>query len=340
MWDLSADPPTKNTATKALLPMPSPDRPLVSFVLLAYNQEEVIREAVEGAFSQTYSPLEIILSDDCSKDRTFEIIQEMAATYHGPHKIVLNRNPKNLGIGQHYSRIMELASGEIVELAAGDDISLPWRTTDSVSVFQQNPELTCVAMALQHFTDSANKHQVLRAEIKISAIYRLGDFVKKSDVFFVNAPGRAFRKFTHDCYGPLIAECPVEDGSNLFRCLLHGAVARCDNIGVLYRWNGQNVSCPANFSKIPLSGIYSDYLASATMAFRLGHIDDTTHQKLTTVFHTLRENSLLLEELRIDGFAFHPIMRMLSSPHYSSNQKIKLLGKLMLRSLGVNRWKF
>ena len=52
------------------------DRPLVTFALFAYNQEEFIREAVEGAFAQTYEPLEIILSDDCSSDRTYEIIQE------------------------------------------------------------------------------------------------------------------------------------------------------------------------------------------------------------------------------------------------------------------------
>lgn len=56
-------------------------RPLVTFALFAYNQEKYIREAVDGAFSQTYEPLEIILSDDCSSDRTFEIMQEMAAAY-------------------------------------------------------------------------------------------------------------------------------------------------------------------------------------------------------------------------------------------------------------------
>jgi len=48
------------------------DRPLVTFALVAYNQEQYIREAVEGAFAQTYEPLEIILSDDCSSDRTVE----------------------------------------------------------------------------------------------------------------------------------------------------------------------------------------------------------------------------------------------------------------------------
>ena len=55
------------------------DRPLVTFALFAYNQEQYIREAIEGAFAQTYQPLEIILSDDCSTDRTFEIMREMGS---------------------------------------------------------------------------------------------------------------------------------------------------------------------------------------------------------------------------------------------------------------------
>ena len=58
----------------------SPERPLVSALVLGYNQESIIRKAVEGAFAQTYIPLEIVLSDDCSTDRTFDIMREMAAS--------------------------------------------------------------------------------------------------------------------------------------------------------------------------------------------------------------------------------------------------------------------
>lgn len=72
--------------------------PLVSYVLTAYNVEEFIEESVKCAFSQTYENLEIILSDDCSTDNTFNIMKKMADEYDGPHKIVLNRNEKNLGI--------------------------------------------------------------------------------------------------------------------------------------------------------------------------------------------------------------------------------------------------
>lgn len=108
-------------------------KPLISFALISYKQEQFIREAVEGALAQTYSPLEIIISDDCSPDRTFEIIQEMVSSYSGPHTVILNRNEKNLGLGQNFNRVMDMAKGELIVMAAGDDISLPNRTEELVS---------------------------------------------------------------------------------------------------------------------------------------------------------------------------------------------------------------
>src|SRR3954469_6326230 len=103
-------------------------KPLLTFALAALNQERFIREAVEAAFAQSYSPLEIILSDDCSEDRTFEIMCDMAKAYRGPHRIVLNRNPLRRCIGGPINRIMEVSQGELVLAAAGDDVSLPHRT--------------------------------------------------------------------------------------------------------------------------------------------------------------------------------------------------------------------
>jgi hypothetical protein len=103
-------------------------QPLITFFVCAYKQERFIRETVAGALAQTYSPLEIILSDDCSPDRTFEIMQEMAGTYTGPHKIILNRCEQNGGIARHINAVVKIAKGELLVGNAGDDISVPERT--------------------------------------------------------------------------------------------------------------------------------------------------------------------------------------------------------------------
>jgi len=104
------------------------DRPLVTFALFAYNQEKFIREAVEGAFAQTYQPLEIILSDDCSTDRTFNIMKEMAEAYEGPHRVRVRQTGQNRGTFNHVLETAGMARGQLIVLAAGDDMSLPERT--------------------------------------------------------------------------------------------------------------------------------------------------------------------------------------------------------------------
>lgn len=114
----------------------SSDKPLLTFAVSTFNQERFVREAVEGAFAQTYSPLEIILSDDCSKDRTFEIMREMAEAYRGPHRVVLNRNPRNLGLTGHLNCIAKMTSGCLCVGAAGDDISLPERTAIAAEIWE------------------------------------------------------------------------------------------------------------------------------------------------------------------------------------------------------------
>lgn len=123
---------------------PLEERPLVTFAVFAYNQEDYIREAVEGAFSQTYEPLEIILSDDCSTDRTFEIMQEMAAAYEGPHEVRVRRNDYNKGIIEHINIISKQISGRIVVFAAGDDFSAPLRAEIIVAAFHQINNCTAV----------------------------------------------------------------------------------------------------------------------------------------------------------------------------------------------------
>lgn len=113
----------------------SVDNPLVSFVVLAYNQEKYIREAVEGAFRQNYSPLDIILSDDNSSDSTYQIMLEMAEKYKGENTVRVRKSAINDGLVKHVLCAAEDAKGELIVFADGDDISMPERTTTIVKAW-------------------------------------------------------------------------------------------------------------------------------------------------------------------------------------------------------------
>ena len=102
--------------------------PSISIILTGHNQEHCIRDAIRSVFGQDYEgPVEIILSDDGSSDGTFAVMQEMAAQYRGPYRVILNRNETPLGRGPHIRQAVGLASHEWILRQDGDDCSFPWR---------------------------------------------------------------------------------------------------------------------------------------------------------------------------------------------------------------------
>ena len=135
---------------------PETGLPLVTFVVLSYNQEKYIREAVEAALAQDYIPLEILLSDDHSSDATYDLMEALANRYNGKAKIVLNRNESNLGIGEHVKKIADMASGEIIVMAAGDDISDSQRTREVVGHLMKNSDHHAVFSNVKLIDDSGS----------------------------------------------------------------------------------------------------------------------------------------------------------------------------------------
>jgi hypothetical protein len=95
----------------------------VGIVLLAYNSEATIAEALHAVLTQQGEPLDILVSDDCSADGTFAIVTDIAATYTGPHRLSCHRQPRNLGLVGNLTAAVEMCGAELVVLAAGDDRS-------------------------------------------------------------------------------------------------------------------------------------------------------------------------------------------------------------------------
>lgn len=115
--------------------------PLVSFCIKFYNHAAFCRPALKAAFAQTYSPLEIIVTDDGSTDGTGKIVSAMIDEYvlsGGKHKVVKLFNDENLGITQTAQRQFKAAKGVLIVQADGDDISFPERVERIVSCWRND----------------------------------------------------------------------------------------------------------------------------------------------------------------------------------------------------------
>ncbi|MFZ2446297.1 MAG: glycosyltransferase [Syntrophobacteraceae bacterium] len=214
--------------------------PLITVTLVAYNQERFIRGAVEGAFAQTYSPLEIILSDDCSSDGTFDIMEQMARAYTGPHRIILNRNRENLGIGGHVNRVMELAGGELIVVAAGDDISVPERVRKIYEVYRESGG-TAKSIFSNHTAIDANgrKLGVHFARPPDESTF-LPEVIVENQ-FILSGCAQAFAPEVFSLFGPLTVPLTCDDMAIPFRSALIGHIRYIDEELVLYRRHATNI---------------------------------------------------------------------------------------------------
>ena len=221
---------------------PLEERPLVTFAVFAYNQEKYIREAVEGAFSQTYEPLEIILSDDCSTDRTFEIMQEMAAAYDGPHEVRVRRNDINLGTAAHFSTVAALINGDALVAAAGDDISKPERSKVLFRQWMNSERRQGIYHSnMLRFADGQDlasaapvrPRKILSQKEAQSRIYNGGPY-------YLLAPTFMYTRDFLNQFPPLLGGSIVEDGPMIYRCALIAEFIHVDEFLVYARSTGEN----------------------------------------------------------------------------------------------------
>jgi glycosyltransferase involved in cell wall biosynthesis len=113
-----------------LLTVIPPVTPEVSFVLLTYNQSATAVDALLCVLNQDYPNLEIVVSDDCSSDDTFDRLEAVCSGYEGPHRLRLTRTDANIGILGNLTQALSAASGGLAVLAAGDDLSYPTRASE------------------------------------------------------------------------------------------------------------------------------------------------------------------------------------------------------------------
>ena len=181
---------------------------LVSFYILAYNHEAYIADAIQGALSQTYSPLEIIISDDCSTDGTWGIIQECIAGYQGPHTVVTRRNDKNLGISSHINALWKACRGKWIVASAGDDVSLPDRVARIMAHAAARPDIKLFQSWLFE-TDARLKVQTITRNQYLLARSEDGLYLfdmasrLRNESFWPHGAAMAYSRAIHDVFGPM-----------------------------------------------------------------------------------------------------------------------------------------
>lgn len=129
-----------------MINIPNVIEPLVSVVMITYNHEKFIAEAIEGVLTQEADfPIELIIADDCSPDLTFKIVQHYIDNHKYGSWIRYQRHSTNIGMMPNLIWALENARGKYISICEGDDYwSHPLKLKKQVSFLDANPLMAFV----------------------------------------------------------------------------------------------------------------------------------------------------------------------------------------------------
>lgn len=210
--------------------MPTP--PKATCLLLTYHQQDYVAQTVKSALQQDCAPMQIVLSDDASRDETFLRMKDVVEKYDGPHEVLLNRNDTNLGVNEHLKKCLEMCKGDIIIAAAGDDIYYPHRNRRILEAFAATDPLLVFSHADVTTLDG----------LPSPALYRKATFYETKDALaaakslslYLGATC-AWHRDLYLKYGPMLFDNTYEDLILGFRAALEGRLHFIDEALLTYR---------------------------------------------------------------------------------------------------------
>lgn len=140
----------------------------IDILMATYNGEKYLKEQIESILNQTYKNIRLVISDDCSKDGTREILKQ----YEQDERIEVHYHKKNQGYIKNFEYLLKQVKNDIYMLSDQDDVWLPEKVEKSYETLIKNDadlafgDLEVVDENLNTIYESFNKFMLLDRKIK------------------------------------------------------------------------------------------------------------------------------------------------------------------------------
>jgi len=134
-----------------------------SILVPTYNGEGYVVEMLQSVLSQSYGNFEIIVNDDCSTDRTVELVEAL-----GDDRIRVFRNSVNLGYPGNMDACTRHAEGEVFYLMAQDDILSDDALLKTYNAFMMSPDVGAVTRPFFQFLDKLDNLEPIRIKLQLN----------------------------------------------------------------------------------------------------------------------------------------------------------------------------
>jgi len=169
-------------------------QPLVTIGIPTYNSARYIGRCLESILKQTYTNLEIIVSDNGSTDDTEKIVR----SYKDP-RVIFNKNSENLFCYGNYNKIIGLAKGEFLAIYHSDDVYEPFIVQKEVEFLQKHSSVPAVftqayiinskdkVIGERRFPEIFSDTDVIDFKRAYNGFLIFGDFLISSSAMFVKS---------------------------------------------------------------------------------------------------------------------------------------------------------
>lgn len=124
--------------------------PKISVIINGLNSQDYLKEALDSVFAQTYKKWEIIFWDNASTDRTPQIAES-----YGP-QLKYFRSDKTYPLGKARNMAIQKAAGDFIAFLDSDDIWLPEKLEEQISIFKKDNEIGLVFSDVMYFNKNGD----------------------------------------------------------------------------------------------------------------------------------------------------------------------------------------
>ena len=233
--------------------------PLVSATVFCYNHEHYVEECLDGVLAQDYPDLELIITDDCSTDRSAEVIEAWLSRHRVKADFV--RHGRNLGVAATVNDGYSRARGKYLAPCSSDDVWLPGKISRHVEIMERLPETVGILYSDAYRMDEAGR------PLPGMFIERCRKFEQPpaGDIFpelaegnFIPGMTMLVRRAAQEAVGPYDPQFVYEDWDMMLRFAERYEFAYSDVPSVRYRVHSRSATSTLLASRPP-AVLYTDF---------------------------------------------------------------------------------
>lgn len=158
----------------------------ISILMSVFNGEEFIRDAINSVIRQTFESWELLIVDDCSTDRTLDILKQF-----DDDRIIIIENDEQKGLTANICKMKQLVRGKYIARLDADDLCRQDRLEKQYNFLEQHPDVDLVCSYADIIGDGKGMikppvdHEELKARLLFyNPIVHSSIMMRKTDLFY------------------------------------------------------------------------------------------------------------------------------------------------------------